>query len=179
MPRVNGNSPGVSRAPSAGTSAGPYTRLTGSPQDVSGSRSLPLIGDSSQRDVAVLPRRVGVALGSENGQRGAQPRARVARLDDLVHVAALGGHVRVRELRAVFADARLPEGRGIVRRLELAPVQDVDGALGSHHRDLGRREREVGVAAMSRQPARCAGWLATMPTGRPPSRPKPTTMFGA
>src|SRR5438093_1228348 len=34
-------------------------------------------------------------------------------------------------------------------------------------------------AAMSRQPARCAGWLATMPTGRPPSRPKPTTMFGA
>ncbi len=34
-------------------------------------------------------------------------------------------------------------------------------------------------ALMSRHPARCAGWLATMPTGRPPSRPKPTTMFGA
>ena len=34
-------------------------------------------------------------------------------------------------------------------------------------------------ALMSRQPARCAGWLATMPTGRPPSRPKPMTRFGA
>ena len=34
-------------------------------------------------------------------------------------------------------------------------------------------------ALMSRQPARWAGWLATMPTGRPPRRPKPTTMFGA
>src|SRR4030081_3929832 len=96
MPRVNGNSPGVSRGLSAGTSAGPYTRLTGSPQDVSGSRSLPLIADSSQRDVAVLPRRVGVALGSENGQRGAEPRARVARLDDLLHLRALGRPRRVR-----------------------------------------------------------------------------------
>ena len=34
-------------------------------------------------------------------------------------------------------------------------------------------------AAMSRHPARCAGWFATTPTGRPPSRPKPTTRFGA
>ena len=32
---------------------------------------------------------------------------------------------------------------------------------------------------MSRHPARCAGWFATTPTGRPPSRPKPTTRFGA
>src|SRR5437899_8366470 len=146
MPRVTGNSPGVSRAPSAGTSAGPYTRLTGSPQDVSGSRSLPLIGDSSQRDVAVLPRRVGVALGSENGQRGAQPRARVARLDDLVHVAALGGHVRVAELLAILADPRLAEA-GIGGRLQLTLVQDVDGALRPHHGDLGGGKREVGVAA--------------------------------
>src|SRR5207237_8316916 len=108
MPRVNGNSPGVSGGPAAGTSAGPYTRLTGSPQDVSGSRSLPLIADSSQRDVAVLPRRVGVALGSENGQRGAQPRPRVARLDHLVHVTALGRHIRARALLAVPAAAPLP-----------------------------------------------------------------------
>src|SRR2546425_8114361 len=129
MPRVNGNSPGASRAASAGTSAGPYTRFTGSPQDVSGSRSLPLIEESSQRDVAVLPRRVGVALGSQDGQRRAQPRARVTRLDDLVHVAALGGHVWVGELLAILADARLAKGRGVARRLELAPVPDVDGAL--------------------------------------------------
>ena len=34
-------------------------------------------------------------------------------------------------------------------------------------------------ASMSRQPARTAGWLATMPTLRPPKRAKPTTMLGA
>ena len=32
---------------------------------------------------------------------------------------------------------------------------------------------------MSRQPASTAGWLATIPTLRPPKRAKPTTMLGA
>src|SRR5919201_4583635 len=107
MPRVNGNSPGVSRPASAGTSVGPYTRLTGSPHEVSGSRSLPLMGHSSQRDVAVLLRRVRVALRFQDGQGGAESRARVARLDHLVHVAALGGDVGVGELFTILADARL------------------------------------------------------------------------
>ena len=34
-------------------------------------------------------------------------------------------------------------------------------------------------ASMSRQPARCAGWFATTPTGRPSRRANPTTMLGA
>ena len=34
-------------------------------------------------------------------------------------------------------------------------------------------------ASISRQPAKCIGWLATTPTGAPATRPKPTTMFGA
>ena len=34
-------------------------------------------------------------------------------------------------------------------------------------------------ASMSSVPASTAGWLATMPTGRPSSRAKPTTMFFA
>ena len=34
-------------------------------------------------------------------------------------------------------------------------------------------------ALMSRQPANWVGWLATMPTGRPSTRPKPTMMFVA
>ncbi|CKP13838.1 Uncharacterised protein [Mycobacterium tuberculosis] len=34
-------------------------------------------------------------------------------------------------------------------------------------------------ALISRQPAKCVGWLATMPTGRPSMRPNPTTMFWA
>src|SRR5437867_13160393 len=127
MPRVNGNSPGVSRPASPGTSVGPYSRLTGSPQEVSGSRSLPLVAHSSRRDVAVLARRVGVALRLQDCQGGAEPRARVARLDHLVHVAALGGHVGVGELFAILADAGLAE-RGIGGRLQFALVQDVDGA---------------------------------------------------
>ena len=32
---------------------------------------------------------------------------------------------------------------------------------------------------MSSVPANCIGWLATTPTGRPSTRPNPTTMFGA
>src|SRR3989442_10494994 len=113
-----------------------------SSQDVSGRRSLTLIEGSSQRDVAVLPRRVGVALGLENRQRRAQPRARVARLDDLVHVAALGGHVRVGELLAILADPRLAEA-GIGGGLPLTLVQDVDGALRPPHGDLGGGGSEV------------------------------------
>ena len=35
------------------------------------------------------------------------------------------------------------------------------------------------LASMSRQPARCIGWLATTPTGAPATRPKPTTMLRA
>src|SRR2546428_2745574 len=137
MPRVNGNSPGASGAASAGTSAGPYTRRAGSPQDVRGSRSLPLIElsrrNSSQRDVAVLPRRVRVALRAQHGERRAEPRARVARLDALVHVTALGGHVRVGELLAILPGARPAGLRGGARPLQLTPVQDVDGRLRAPH----------------------------------------------
>ena len=32
---------------------------------------------------------------------------------------------------------------------------------------------------MSSTPARCLGWLPTIPTGYPSSRASPTTMFGA
>ncbi|CAM5480708.1 hypothetical protein SBADM41S_04041 [Streptomyces badius] len=35
------------------------------------------------------------------------------------------------------------------------------------------------LASMSRQPANCIGWLATIPTGWPSTRPKPVMMFGA
>ena len=34
-------------------------------------------------------------------------------------------------------------------------------------------------ASMSSVPARCAGWFATMPTERPPSRANPTMMLRA
>src|SRR5437762_13272043 len=125
MPRVNGNSPGVSPPASAGTSPGPYTRLTGTPQDASGSRSL--IGRSSQRNVAVLARRVRVALRFQDGQRGAESRACVAGLDHLVHVTALGGDVGIGELLAVLANPRLAES-GIGGRLQFALVQNIDGA---------------------------------------------------
>ena len=35
------------------------------------------------------------------------------------------------------------------------------------------------LASMSRVPANCIGWLATTPTERPSTRPKPTRMLGA
>src|SRR5438034_6075452 len=129
MPRVNGNSPGAPSDAGSGASSGPNARFTGSPQDVEGSRSLPLIDHSSQRDVAVLAWGVRVALGPQQRQRRRQACARVARLDDLVHVPALRRHVGVGELLPVLADLRLAEGGGVRRALELAAVEDVDGAL--------------------------------------------------
>ena len=170
--------------------------------------------------------------------------------------AATYGFANFSRNSATFA-AR--ERRRIAGAIELALVEDVHRALRAHHRDLGRRPREVDVgadvlarhdavraavglardhrdlrhrrlgerveqlravpddaavllhacpgrnpgtssnvtsgmlnasqnrtkrapltdASMSSVPARCAGWLATMPTGRPPSRAKPTMMFRA
>ncbi len=54
----------------------------------------------------------------------AEARARVAGLDDLVDVAALGGHEGIGELLAVLADLLLAEGRELRR---LAPSRDGTG----------------------------------------------------
>ena len=76
-----------------------------------------------------------------------QSRPRLRRLDDVVDIAARRGDVRVGELRLVLRDqARLLRGR-IVGRGDRVLEDDVDRALRAHDRDLGRRPREVHVAA--------------------------------
>src|SRR5689334_10208306 len=100
----------------------------------------------SERDVAMLLRRVLVALVLEHLERADDLRARVLGLDDLVDVAELRGLERVRERAAVIRDEPLPLGVDVLRALELVPEDDVDRALRTHDRDLGGGEGEADVA---------------------------------
>src|SRR6266446_7353721 len=100
----------------------------------------------SERNVPVLLRRVLVALVLENFERADEPRPCLLGCDDLVDVAELGGHERVREGLAIVGDETLtlavPSGG-----LDLAAEDDVDRALRTHDRDLPGRIHEVHVAA--------------------------------
>ena len=80
-------------------------------------------------------------------ERADEPRPRLGRPDDVVDIAARRGDVRVRELRLVLRDESRPFRVRVGRRGELLAIDDVDRALRAHHRDLGRRPREVHVAA--------------------------------
>src|SRR5262250_3109251 len=89
----------------------------------------------SERDVAMLLRRVLVALVLQHLERADEPRTGVLRLDDLVDVAQLRRLVRVRERAAILGDEPGP-GRVLVRGpLDLVPEDDVDRAVGAHDRD--------------------------------------------
>ena len=72
-------------------------------------------------------------------------------LDDAVELAALGGEERRRDVVGVLVGEARAHGRdilaGLLGALDLAAVEDVDGALAAHHRDLGRRPGEVDVGA--------------------------------
>ena len=69
-----------------------------------------------QRDVAVLSRRSLDRLAQAELQAADELAARLARLDDVVDVAALGRHVRVGEPRRVLGDELLAPARGVRRR---------------------------------------------------------------
>src|SRR4029079_14340809 len=70
---------------------------------------------SLERDVSVLLRRILVAFGVEDGERGDQLRPRLPRPDDFVDKAARCGNVRVGELLFELRDA--PRARRfLVRR---------------------------------------------------------------
>src|SRR6266568_5685638 len=84
---------------------------------------------SLQGDVAMLLRRILVALVAQHGKGGDQLSAREARLDDLVDVAALRSDVRIGELLSVLSDLRVAVARTF--------VQNADRTLRAHHRDLG------------------------------------------
>ena len=70
-----------------------------------------------------------------------------AGLDHLVHEAAVGGHVGVRELLAELRHLLRAQGRGVRRRGQLAAVEDVHRAFRAHDRDLRRGIGEVQVGA--------------------------------
>src|SRR5215207_2986228 len=73
----------------------------------------------SQRQVSVLLGRIAIALRSQCFQRVDQSRACVARVDDVVEIAATGGDVRVRELLPIFLDLRVSGALRIVALVDL------------------------------------------------------------
>src|ERR1051325_1813556 len=103
-------------------------------------------GGESERDVAMLPGRVLLALVLQHLERADDLRSRLFRLDDLVDVAELGGLERIGERAPVLRDQPAPLAVGILRPLELVPEDDVDRALRAHDGDLRGREGEVDVA---------------------------------
>ena len=82
-------------------------------------------------------------LVAQHLERAGDALARRMRHDHLVDIAALGRHERIGEARLIFVDALLD----LVGVAELGAIDDLDRALGAHHRDLGRRPGIVDVAA--------------------------------
>ena len=101
----------------------------------------------TERDVAVLLLRVRVPLVGEHLEPADEARARLRWPDHFVDVAPGGGDVRVVESGLVFANESGALGGRVVGLAERFLEDDVDGALGAHHRDLGRRPGKVQVAA--------------------------------
>src|SRR5689334_23804544 len=64
-------------------------------------------------DVAVFLRRIAIALRAERVERVDQTGSRVARIDDVVEVAATGRDVRMGEHAAILLDLRIRRRGGI------------------------------------------------------------------
>src|SRR5262245_64841848 len=95
------------------------TRTAISPRLATRTRRNGGFSEDSERDVAMLLRRVLVALVGEHLERGDETRARVLGLDDLVDVAELGRLERVGELLTVVGREALALGVGLLRLLDL------------------------------------------------------------
>src|SRR6185312_3547657 len=101
----------------------------------------------SEWNVAVFLRRIAIAFRAQRLERIDQPGTRVARVDDVVHVAAAGGDVRVRELLAILVDLLVGRIARIARRGDLTAKENLDRAGGPHDGDFRRRPGDVVVAA--------------------------------
>ncbi len=97
----------------------------------------------SHRQIVVLAARHLHGLAAQHGERTGDARARGLRHDDVVDIAALGGDEGRQEALLVFAGAR----RDLFRVADVGAEDDLDRALGAHHRDLRRRPGVVDVAA--------------------------------
>src|SRR5437867_2906698 len=111
--------------------------------------------DRLQRNVSVLLRRIPVALVLKVAQRRDQLRPRLPRADHFVQEPSARSDVGVGELLAELPHLLRPDGRRVRRRVELALIKNVHGALGAHHRELGCRPRviEIGANVLARHHA--------------------------
>src|SRR4051812_34334992 len=92
--------------------------------------------EESERDVAVFLGWVLVALGLEHLERIDELFAGLARLDDGVDVAALGGDIRIGELVLELFDEFRARLFFVFGFIQLALVDDVYRALGAHDGDF-------------------------------------------
>src|SRR5689334_20475128 len=91
----------------------------------------------SEWDVAMLLSGVRIPLGLEHGEGSDHLRSRFGRANDVVDVAARRGDIWVRELGLVFLHQATSFRGRIFGRCQLVLVDDVDGPLRAHDRDLG------------------------------------------
>src|SRR5205823_13564343 len=87
-----------------------------------------------------------VPLRPQRLQRADETWARVARIDDVVEVAAAGGDVGMRELLAILVDLAVRRPLRVGAVVDLFAKENLDRALRSHDRDLAGRPRDVVVA---------------------------------
>src|SRR5262245_31483980 len=98
---------------------------------------------SLERYVVVLFPGVLDGLVAQHVERAADPSARVAGQDHLIDVAAFGGGEGIGEAVLILLDAR-----GDLRRVaKVRSVEDLDGSLRSHDRDLSGRPGVIDIAA--------------------------------
>src|SRR5437867_2274240 len=100
-----------------------------------------------QWDVSVLLRRIFVALRLQCLQRGYERRPCVPRVDDVVDVPSTSGDVGMRKLLSIFLDLCFCRSRFVFAFGDFLAKQNLHRSLRSHHGDLGRRPRDVEVAA--------------------------------
>src|SRR2546425_2418544 len=109
-------------------------------------RSRRNIRSPSQRDVAVLLRRTGLSLRSEDGEGVDHARPSLRWFDDVIEVAHPRGNVRVREPVPIFAHELLLSDFRVLRVFDLLLEDDRDRAFWTHDRQLGRGPGEVEVS---------------------------------
>src|SRR5712691_7252991 len=102
----------------------------------------------SYRDVAVLPPRAVDLLGAGLLQAADDHAAGLGGIDHVVDHRPTGGQVRV-DLRADGVEQLLAGLLGVARGLDLLVEDDVHGALGAHHGDLGERPRDQHVRSIA------------------------------
>src|SRR4051812_30630434 len=81
-----------------------------------------------QRNIAVLLRRIAIALRPQRLQRIDEPRTGIARIDDVVDIAAPRRDVRVRELRRILSDLRVRRGLRVVALVDVLAEENLHRA---------------------------------------------------